>query len=320
MKFNDKIFLAGHKGLVGSAVLRLLKKKGFNNVIIRNKEQLDLVNQKKVNIFFKNEKPDIVILCAAKVGGIYANDTFSGDFIYENLMIQSNVINSAFINDVKKFLFLGSSCIYPKFSRQPIKENYLLTGRLEETNIAYSLAKISGLIMCYSYNKQFKQADFRCLMPTNLYGINDKYDDLNSHVIPALIRRFHFAKVKNFRSVKVWGTGSPKREFLFSDDLADAVLYTLLMSKKYYNNNLLNNSYHLNVGSGKEYTIKKLSKIIAQVVKFKGKIIFDKSKPDGTSRKLLDTSILNRLGWKSKTSLKIGIEKVYKDFINRTNK
>lgn len=320
MKLNDKIFLAGHKGLVGSAILRLLKKKGFNNVVIRNKEQLDLVNQKKVNIFFKNEKPEIVILCAAKVGGIYANDTFSGDYIYENLMIQSNVINSAFTTGVKKFLFLGSSCIYPKFSRQPIKENYLLTGKLEETNIAYAIAKIAGLIMCYSYNKQFKHADFRCLMPTNLYGINDKYDDLNSHVIPALIRRFHFAKVKNLKSVKVWGTGSPKREFLFSDDLAEAILYTLSMSKKHYNNNLLHNTFHLNVGSGKEYTIKKLSKIIAQVVKFNGKIIFDKSKPDGTSRKLIDTSILNRLGWKSKTSLKIGIEKVYNDFINRTNK
>jgi GDP-L-fucose synthase len=319
MKFNEKIFLAGHKGLVGSAVLRLLKKKGFNNLIIKDKKKLDLVNQKKVNSFFKNEKPEVVILCAAKVGGIYANDTFPKDFIYENLMIQSNVINSSFANGVKKFLFLGSSCIYPKFSRQPIKENYLLTGKLEETNIAYSLAKISGIIMCHSYNRQFKKADFRCLMPTNLYGINDKYDDLNSHVIPALIRRFHFAKIKNLKSVKVWGTGLAKREFLFSDDLAEAVLHTLLLSKKDYYENLLDKTYHLNVGSGKEHTIKQLSNIIAQVVKFKGKIIFDKSKPDGTLRKLLDTSILNKLGWNAKTNLKLGIEKVYKDFISRMN-
>jgi GDP-L-fucose synthase len=316
MKKKSKIFIAGHKGLVGSAILRRFNIEGYKNLILRESSQLDLTNQISVDIFFKKEKPEIVILAAAKVGGIYANSTYPADFIYKNIMIQSNVIHAAFKNRVKKFIYLGSSCIYPKKSKQPIKEDYLLSGKLEKTNSAYAIAKISGLIMCQSYNEQYKnKTDFRCLMPTNLYGPNDNYHNLESHVIPALIRRIHEAKIKKNKKVIIWGTGKAQRDFLYSDDLADAILFLLKIKKEKFKQ-YLNNQYNIiNIGSGYEYTVKNLAKIIAEVVGFKGTIICDIKKPDGTLRKFLSNKILANLGWKPQFKLYEGLKKTYEDYL-----
>jgi GDP-L-fucose synthase len=318
MKKKSKIFIAGHNGLVGSAILRKFHIEGYKNLILRRSSQLDLRNQASVDIFFKKKKPEIVILAAAKVGGIYANSTYPAEFIYKNLMIQSNVIHAAFNNGVKKFIYLGSSCIYPKKSKQPIKEDYLLSGKLEKTNSAYAIAKIAGLTMCQSYNDQYKgKTDYRCLMPTNLYGPNDNYHNLDSHVIPALIRRIHEAKIKKIKKIKIWGTGKAKREFLYSDDLAHAILFLLKMKKEKYKKYLNNEHNIVNIGSGCEYTIKDLAKIIAEVIDFKGKIICDSEKPDGTSRKFLSNRILTKLGWKPQINLHEGLKRTYKDYLNR---
>ncbi|WP_428079446.1 GDP-L-fucose synthase family protein [Candidatus Pelagibacter sp.] len=315
MRKTSKIYVAGHRGLVGSAIVNSLKKKGFSKIILRTRSQLDLTKQIKVNNFFKKNKPEIVIIAAAKVGGIYANNKYQANFIYENLMIQNNLINSSFENKVKKVIFLGSSCIYPKYSKQPIKEDYLLSGELEKTNISYAVAKISGLVMCNSYNMQYNyRTDFRCLMPTNLYGPGDNYHGLNSHVIPALIKRFHNAKIKKKKSIKVWGNGLAKREFLFSEDLAEAVILILKLSKQRYKKILSNNINHINIGSGQEYTIKNLAKIISNIVGFKGKIEFDKSKPNGTMRKFLCNRIMKKIGWGPSVKLKDGIIKTYEEF------
>ena len=315
MKKNSKIYVAGHKGLVGSAIVNLLKKKGFSKVILKTRKQLDLKNQSQVRNFFKKYKPEIVIIAAAKVGGIYANNKFPADFIYDNLMIQGNIINSSYENKVKKLIFLGSSCIYPKHAKQPIKEDYLLNGELENTNIAYAVAKISGLVMCDSYNKQYKtRTDFRCLMPTNLYGPGDNYHGLNSHVIPALIKRFHNAKKNKKKFIKVWGSGEARREFLYSEDLAEAVIFIIKLSKEKYRRYLSKKNNHINVGSGQEYSIKKLAKIISNIIGYKGKILFDRSKPNGTMRKFLSNNIMKKLGWKPSVELKDGILITYQEF------
>ena len=276
---------------------------------------MDLKKQIQVNNFFQKHKPEIVIIAAAKVGGIYANNNFQANFIYENLMIQNNLINSSYENKVKKVIYLGSSCIYPKNSKQPIKENYLLSGELESTNISYAIAKIAGLVMCDSYNRQYKNStDFRCLMPTNLYGPGDNYHGLNSHVIPALIKRFHYAKKNKKKVIKVWGNGLAKREFLFSEDLAKAIFLILKLSKSKYKKYLLPNINHINIGSGQEYTIKNLAKLISNIVGFNGKIVFDKSKPTGTMRKFLSNRISKKLGWKPSIKLKDGIIRTYEEF------
>lgn len=318
MKKNDKIYIAGHTGLVGSAILKKLRSEGYKNIIVKTHLELDLKKTNQVENFFKKNKPKIVILAAAKVGGIYANSKYPADFIYENLMIQNNVIHSSFKNNVKKFIFLGSSCIYPRNAKQPILEKYLLSGELEKTNIAYAISKISGLIMCNSYNKQFNfKTDFRCLMPTNLYGPNDNYHEMNSHVIPALIKRFHEAKIKKKKYVTVWGNGKSMREFLFSEDLADATLFILKLNRKIYSKYLKNDYNIINIGTGKEYTIKSLSSIISKIVGFGGSIIFDKSKPNGTYRKNLSILILKKLGWSPKVNLHLGLKKTYRDFLSK---
>lgn len=310
MDKEAKIYVAGHKGLVGSAIVRKLKKEGYNNLIYRSSSELDLRRQEEVEHFFEEEKPEYVFLAAAKVGGIKANDTYSAEFIYDNIMIQSNVINSAYKNNVKKLLFLGSSCIYPKFAQQPMKEEYLLSGKLEPTNEAYAIAKIAGIKMCQHYNKQYG-TNFISVMPTNLYGPNDNFDLETSHVLPALIRKFHEAKTNDKDEVVIWGTGKPKREFLHVDDLADAVLFLM--------NNYSGNEF-FNVGVGKDIPIMELAELIKEIVGFKGKIVNDTSKPDGTPRKLLDVSKMNKLGWEAKIGLKEGIQSTYKWFIENINK
>ena len=284
-----KIYVAGHRGMVGSALIKLLQKKSNVRIITRKKAELDLTNQKAVLNFFKKKKIDQVYLAAAKVGGIYANDNFPGEFIYENIMIQTNVINAAFKTGVKKLLFLGSSCIYPRNANQPMKEQELLTGILEKTNEPYAVAKISGIKMCESYNRQYgkdKGVDFRSVMPTNLYGPGDRYHSKNSHVIPGLILRFHEAKINKIPNVKVWGTGKPKREFLYVDDMARACIHVMNLNKKIYEKKSNLMCSHINIGTGKDLTIKEVAKIIKDVVGYKGKIIFDPSKPDGSPRKL----------------------------------
>ncbi len=306
MELNSKIFVAGHSGMVGSAVVRRLKELGYNNLILKSRKELDLTNQFQVSQFFHFERPDYVFLCAAKVGGIKANSDFKADFIYQNLMIQSNVINSSNNSGVKKLLFLGSSCIYPKLSEQPIKEEYLLSGHLEPTNDSYAIAKISGIKMCQGYNQQYGK-NYICLMPTNLYGPNDNYDLNNSHVLPAMIRKFHEAKLENKDKVEIWGTGTPMREFLYVDDLADACIFLM---------NNYNSSEIINVGTGLDITIKELALTIKEVIGYKGDIYFNTEMPDGTPRKLLDVSKLSNLGWKYKTSLREGIEKTYKDYVS----
>jgi len=308
MSKNAKIYVAGHRGLVGSALVRVLKKQGYQNLLLRTRQEVDLRNQAQVTEFFEKEKPEFVFLAAAKVGGIWANHTYRGDFILENLQIQTNVISSAFSCGVQKLIFLGSSCIYPKLADQPMKESALLTGPLEETNEAYAIAKIAGIMLCKSLMLQYKRP-FISLMPTNLYGPGDNYDLENSHVLPGLIRKFHEAKMKEQKSVTAWGTGSPLREFLYADDVAEAALFAL---RNY------DETQHLNVGSGEEITIRDLSQLVKKVVGYTGDIVWDTSKPDGTPRKLMDSSRLRSYGWKPTVSLEEGIGLAYQDFLERT--
>lgn len=301
MKKDSKIYVAGHKGLVGSAIVRGLEAKGFTNIVKRNHSELDLTNSVQVEEFFKEQEPEYVFLAAAKVGGIFANSTYPAEFIYENLQIQNNVLGMAHKYQVKKLMFLGSSCIYPKMCPQPIKEEYLLSGYLEETNEAYALAKISGLKMCQFFNKQYK-TNYISVMPTNLYGPYDNFHLENSHVMPALIRKFHEAKMNNDKEVVVWGSGTPLREFLYSEDMADACIFLM---ETYEGNDFFN------IGTGKEITIGDLAEMIKKIVGYEGELVFDKSKPDGTPRKLLDVSKLERAGWKYKVGIREGIEKAY---------
>ncbi len=302
MKLDSKIYIAGHRGMVGSAIVRELQLRGFSNLVFKTSQELDLRNQSSVDNFFTQNKPEYVFLAAAKVGGILANNTYPAEFIYDNLMIEANIIHASFLNKVSKLLFLGSSCIYPKFAQQPISEKELLNGYLEPTNEAYAIAKIAGIELCKFYRKQYG-CDFISAMPTNLYGINDNFDLNGSHVLPALIRKFHEAKINNSPSVVMWGTGNPKREFLYVDDLAQACFHLM---ENY------SSDEHINVGSGEDIAIKELALIIKKVVGYKGEIVHDLTKPDGTPRKLLDVTKLNKSGWRAKTTLKEGIEKVYK--------
>jgi len=301
MEYNSKIYIAGHRGLVGSAILRRLESEGYKNIIHRARKELDLTRQSAVEAFFEKEKPGYVFLAAAKVGGIYANSTYPAEFIYSNLMVQANVINAAHFYGVEKLLFLGSSCIYPRDCPQPMKEEYLLSGYLEPTNEPYAVAKIAGIKMCQSYNKQYG-TNFISVMPTNLYGPNDNFDLMDSHVLPALIRKFHEAKVNDNPYAEVWGTGNPQREFLYVEDLADACLFLM---ENYDKKEIIN------IGTGEDVTIKELAGIVKEVVGYDGEMHFDRSKPDGTLRKLLDVSRINSLGWQAKTPLKAGIEKTY---------
>ena len=305
---KSKIYVAGHSGMVGSAIVRRLMRDGFENFILRTHQELDLIDQKNVFDFFKNNKPEYVIISAGKVGGIQANNKFRAEFLYENLMIQTNLIHSAYLNGVKKLLFLGSSCIYPRNCTQPIKEGYLLTGELEQTNEPYALAKIAGIKMCENYYRQYG-FNFISAMPTNLYGPGDNFDLNNSHVIPALLRKFHEAKINNSPNVEVWGTGTPKREFLYVDDLADACI--LLLKNLEASELEKNGITHINVGSGIDQTIQELAYKIRDVVGFEGQVIFDKTKPNGTPEKLLDITVLSNMGWKPTKSLKDGLEKTY---------
>ena len=307
MDKDSKIYIAGINGMVGSAIKRRLLSEGFTNVAGHSSKELDLANQSAVNDFFQREKPQYLFLAAARVGGIYANNTYPADFIYSNLIIECNIIHGAYKTGVKKLLLLGSSCIYPKYAPQPMKEEYLLSGALEPTNEPYAVAKIAGIKICESYNRQY-QTDFISCMPTNLYGPNDNYDSMNSHVLPALIRRFHEAKVNGAHEVVVWGTGKAQREFLYVDDLADACLFLM--------NNYTGNET-VNVGSGMEVSIRALAEIVQEIVQFHGKLVFDDTKPDGTPRKLLDTSKLTGMGWKATTPLKEGIKLAYADFLKK---
>ena len=318
MNINEKIYLAGHQGLVGSAIFRLLEEQGFSNIIVRTHSELDLTSQDEVDIFFQKERPTYVILAAAKVGGIFANNNYPADFIYQNLMIQSNVINSAFLNNIKKLLFLGSTCIYPKSVEQPMKEEALLTGVLESTNEPYAIAKIAGIKLCESYNRQYG-TDFRSVMPTNLYGINDNFQDLNSHVVPALIRRIHEAKINNDKEVIVWGSGHAMREFMYVDDMASASLFVLGIDKEIYISNTKPMISHINIGTGVETSIAELAELIKVVIGFSGQLVFDTSKPDGPPRKLIDVSRISSLGWESNTNLINGITKTYNWFRNNVN-
>ena len=315
MNLDSKVYIAGHKGLVGSAILRILKSRGFSNLITATRQELDLVNQSQVKKFFQKEKPDYVVLAAAKVGGIYANNNFPADFIYQNLMIESNLINSAYENGVQRLLFLGSTCIYPRDADQPIREESLLNGALEPTNEPYALAKIAGIKLCESYNRQFG-SDFRSVMPTNLYGINDNFHPTNSHVIPALIQRFHNAKINNQSKVEVWGSGKAFREFLFVDDMAEASIFVLELDKETYKNNTSSMLSHINIGSGIDYSIKEVAEIIREVVEFDGEIEYDISKPDGPIRKLTDISLITKMGWRHKIGLKEGLGITYNWFLD----
>lgn len=312
---EDKIYVAGHLGLVGSAIIRLLRDRGFSNLLHRTHTELDLTDQASVRTFFKEERPDLVIIAAAKVGGIYANNTFPADFIYKNVMIESNLINSSYENNVKRLLFLGSTCIYPKEAQQPMKESALLTSILEPTNEPYAIAKIAGIKLCESYNRQFG-TDFRSVMPTSLYGINDNFHPTNSHVIPALLQRFHQAKIESNPEVVVWGTGNAMREFLYVDDLAEASLFVLGLDKSIYNLNTAPMLSHINIGTGIDISIKGLSEMMKDVVGYQGKIIFDKDKPDGPPRKLVDVSRLSDMGWQYSTDLNSGLTKTYKWYLN----
>lgn len=306
MQLNSKIFVAGHRGMVGSAISRFLRKEGYTVILESSSAQLDLRDQQATNQFFKENKPDYVFLAAAKVGGILANNNFPADFLYDNIMIEGNVIHAALKYSVKKLLFLGSSCIYPKFAKQPIKEEYLLTGELETTNEAYAIAKIAGIKLCQAYYDQHG-ANFISVMPTNLYGIGDNYHPEHSHVLPALIRKIHEAKRDQKESVIIWGTGKPRREFLFADDLAEACLFLM----QHYDEREI-----INIGSGQDHTITELTEIIKEIVGFNGTIVYDTSKPDGTPRKLLDSSRINQLGWYPRTDLRKGIQIAYADFLN----
>ncbi len=313
MKPESKIYVAGHRGLVGSAITRRLKAGGYSNLVQRTHADLDLLDQRAVDQFFRQERPEYVFLAAAKVGGINANNTYRADFIYQNLMMESNIIHASHQHGVKKLMFLGSSCIYPKHAPQPMKEEYLLTGLLEPTNEPYAIAKIAGIKMCDAYNRQYG-TNFMSVMPTNLYGPGDNYDLNNSHVLPALIRKMHEAKMQNAKDVVVWGTGAPKREFLYSDDLADACVFLM---ERY---NAAEVGEFINIGVGKEITIREAAELIAEVVGFRGNLVFDTSKPDGTPRKLLDVSRLHALGWQARTSFRDGIAKAYADYLQNVAK
>ena len=315
MDLNDKIYIAGHRGLVGSAIVRQLESRGFTNLLMRTHKELDLTNQAQVQTFFKQEKPDYVILAAAKVGGIHANNTYPADFIYQNMMIEANVINSAYENKVKRLLFLGSTCIYPKAVEQPMREDALLTGVLEPTNEPYALAKIAGIKLCESYNRQHG-TDFRSVMPTNLYGINDNFHSENSHVIPALMQRFHKAKINNDEDVVVWGTGKAMREFLYVDDMAEASLFVLELDEEIYKANTQPTLSHINIGTGKDVTIRDMAEIMKGIVGYEGNLTFDATKPDGAPRKLIDVTRLENMGWKYTTSLEDGLTDTYKWHFN----
>ncbi|MBT8582067.1 GDP-L-fucose synthase [Polynucleobacter paneuropaeus] len=315
---NQRIYVAGHRGMVGSAIVRTLQAQGCTNIITRTHAELDLTNQAAVKQFFQQEKPTQVYLAAAKVGGIYANNTFPAEFIYQNLMMEANVVHQAFVAGVKKLLFLGSSCIYPKLAPQPMAENALLTGTLEPTNEPYAIAKIAGIKLCESYNRQYGQShgiDYRSVMPTNLYGPGDNYHPENSHVIPALIRRFHEAKEANAPEVLIWGTGTPKREFLYVDDMAAACVFVMELSKDIYDQHTEPMQSHINVGFGEDVTITDLAKAIAKAISYSGKIGFDTSKPDGSPRKWMDSTRINRLGWQAKVDLEAGLKQAYSDFL-----
>ena len=311
-----KIFVAGHKGMVGSAICRQLKQHPEVSIITRTRKELDLCNQLAIQEFMKSEKPDEVILAAAKVGGIYANNTYPAEFIYENLQIQNNIIHASHMNDVQKLLLLGSSCIYPRQVQQPMREDALLTGVLEPTNEPYAIAKIAGIKMCESYNRQYGR-DYRSVMPTNLYGPGDNYHPENSHVIPSLIRRFHEAKKNNIKEVVVWGTGTPQREFLYVDDMAEASLFVHNLDQEIFLMQTKPMLSQINVGTGIDITIKELAKAVKEVVDFDGAIVFDHTKPDGTLRKLMDVSLLSELGWKASMSLKSGLKLSYADFMSK---
>ena len=309
MEKESKIYVAGHRGMVGSAIVRKLTSLGYTNLLTRTSSELDLRNQQKVTDFFEVEKPEYVFLAAAKVGGIVANNTYRADFLYENLAIQNNIIHGSYLNKVKKLMFLGSSCIYPKLAPQPLKESYLLSGYLEQTNEPYAIAKIAGIKMCEAYRAQYG-CNFISVMPTNLYGTNDNYDLVNSHVLPAMIRKLHEAKEKGASEMTLWGTGSPMREFLHADDLAEACLFLM----ENYNEAEL-----VNIGTGEDVTIKKLADLVKQIVGFQGEIVWDSSKPDGTPRKLMDVSKLHGLGWHHKIALEDGIKLAYQDFLKLTD-
>jgi len=332
VKERQKIYVAGHNGMVGSAIVRQLKAEekvnfrqareaplGDCELITRSSSELDLTNQQQVNDFVKQQKPDQIYLAAAKVGGIHANNTYPADFIYQNLMIEANVIDAAYRNGVQKLLFLGSSCIYPKAVQQPMQEKALLTDTLEPTNEPYAIAKIAGIKLCESYNRQYN-TDYRSVMPTNLYGPGDNYHPENSHVIPALIRRFHEAKENDSSTVAIWGTGAPYREFLYVDDMASACIHVMNLEYQTYQQQTESMLSHINVGTGQDLTIKQLAEIIGKVVGYQGKIHFDATKPDGTPKKLMDSTRLNRLGWQPKIDLKTGLEMAYKDFLANRSK
>lgn len=314
----NKIFLAGHNGMVGSAILKLINQQPKTKVITKDRSKLDLMNQTDVYSFFKKEKFDEVYMCAAKVGGIYANETYPADFIYENLSVQNNIINASHETNVQKLLFLGSSCIYPKLASQPMNESTLLTGKLEPTNEPYAIAKIAGIKMCEAYNRQHKR-DYRSVMPTNLYGPNDNFHPKNSHVIPALINKFHNAMVSNSKSVTLWGSGTPKREFLHVDDMASASVHIMNLSQAKYQSATNEYHSHINIGSGVDHSIKELAELIAEITNFKGDLVFDTSQPDGTPRKLLDISVLKSCGWSPKIDFKEGLEATYDWYKNNAN-
>jgi GDP-L-fucose synthase len=310
---QKRIYVAGHRGMVGSAIVRVLNQQAGVEIITRTHAELDLTDQAQVRAFFKQEQIDEVYLAAAKVGGIHANNTYPADFIYQNLMIEANIIHQAWAAGIEKLLFLGSSCIYPKLAEQPMAESALLTGELEQTNEPYAIAKIAGIKLCESYNRQYG-TDYRSVMPTNLYGPNDNYHPENSHVIPALIRRFHEAKIAQAPKVTIWGTGMPRREFLYVDDMAAASVHVMNLPKTTYNEHTLPMQSHINVGSGTDTTIAELAGLISEAVNYQGKISFDTSKPDGTFRKLMDSSRLQKLGWKAEVSLTDGLSLTYQDF------
>ncbi len=318
MNKAPKIYVAGHRGMVGSAIVRNLQADGFNNIVVRTHAELDLTNQEAVNHFFKKEQPDQVYLAAAKVGGIHANNTYPAEFIYQNLMMEANVIHAAWKHGVQKLLFLGSSCIYPKLVEQPMREDALLTATLEPTNEPYAIAKIAGIKLCESYNRQY-DVDYRSVMPTNLYGPGDNYHPENSHVIPALIRRFHEAKILNKPDVTIWGTGTPRREFLYVDDMAAASVHVMNLDRSIYEAYTQPMQSHINIGYGEDITIADLAGVVSQAVGYNGEIKFDSTKLDGTPRKLMDSGRLNSLGWKPKVSLENGLKKTYADFMANAN-
>lgn len=318
MSTPPKIYVAGHRGMVGSAIVRTLQAQGLTHIVTRTHAELDLTDQAAVREFFATEKPDQVYLAAAKVGGIHANKTYPAEFIYQNLMMEANIIDAAFRNGVKKLLFLGSSCIYPKLALQPMREDALLTGTLEATNEPYAIAKIAGIKLCESYNRQYGAShgvDYRSVMPTNLYGPGDNYHPENSHVIPALIRRFHEAKVNNAPIVAIWGTGTPKREFLYVDDMATACVHVMGLPKATYDQHTQAMLSHINVGCGYDFSIREVAETISKTVGYQGEITFDTSKPDGTPRKLMDSGRLNALGWQAQTRFEAGLQKAYRDFL-----